>query len=135
LRTELKELNILDEDVETAERIHPVINRDCFHSEFYRLFMEHHKSSIELIVKGMDSFLDHQGVFNLFLAMLQNSIDRISIYSYAKKIFIAPKWFAENLEKKWIDMLTNGVSRIENPGGFYRHVLDNWSINGGRIEQ
>lgn len=135
LRTELKELNILDEDVETAQRIHPVINLDHFHREYERRLQEYNNRSIELILHGMGSFLDHQGVFNLFLAMLQNSIDRIGIYFYAKKIFTAPKWFAENLEQKWIDMLTTGVSRIENPGGFYRHVLDNWSINGGRIEQ
>ena len=135
LRTELKELNILDEDVETARRIHPVIDIVRFHSEYERLFMEHHNRPIELIVNGMDSFLDHQGVFNLFLKMLQNSIDTIGMYSNAKNIFFAPKWFAENLEQRWIDMLTNSVSRIENPGNFSRELLNNWSKNGGRIEQ
>jgi hypothetical protein len=135
LRTELKELNILDEDVETYTGIHPVINLDYFYREYERHLHEYLNRPIHLILHGMDSFLDHQGVFNLFLAMLQNSIDMISIYSYAKKIFYAPKWFADNLEQKWIDMLTTGVSRINYPGGFYRHVLDDWSINGGRIEQ
>jgi hypothetical protein len=136
LRTELKKLNILDEDVENEQREHIVINLDSFHSEYQRLFMEHHNCPIELIVNGMDNFLDHQGVFNLFLAMLQNSIDTIGIYSNVKNIFFAPKWFAENLEQKWIDMLTNGVSRIENPGNFSREFIDDW-VNKGRpcIEQ
>jgi len=136
LRTDLKELDILDEDVGTEQRKHPVIDLVRFHREYEMFLKEHLNRPIDLIVNGMDSFLDHQGVFNLFLTMLQHSINVIGFQGHATKRFTAPAWFVEDLDQIWIDMLTNGVSRIANPAGFSRKFIDDWVIKGRpRIEQ
>ena len=136
LRTELKELNILDEDVETGQIEHPVINLDRFHREYERHLQQYCNRSVDLILHGMGSFLEHHDVFHLFLAMLQNSINVIGFQGHANKRFTAPAWFVENLDQRWKDVLTNGVSRIANPAGFSREFIDDWVIKGRpRIEQ
>jgi hypothetical protein len=134
LKTELKELNILDDDIRTEQREHPVIDLVSFHQQFEKYLHEHCKCPSP--VNGVNTFLEHRDVFHHFLAMLQNSIDVIGFQGHANKSFTAPVWFVENLDQSWKDMLTNGVSRIANPAGFSREFIDNWVKEGRpRIEQ